>query len=673
MSRAGQSRATDPLRAAARATERRLRARRVVLTMGGEPTWIPVRPEGPEWHHAAVGPTKLGFAVAFAEALRREGLPGAVAVLAPGKHYAGEVNPRWALRLLWRRDGVALAPRAAVAGAGRWERKPLERLARRFRAALGVRQPWIAATDPVDPTAWVRVLPLDWVEGAWVGARWPLPRPIGLVETEGPAGLRLPLKELPEDCLRRALVLECRGGVVDLFIPPYLEPGFFALLEAFDAALPETPDRGPVRFAGYPPGASEVLDVVTLASDPGVIEGNLPPCRTWEEYDGWLRRFCRAAESAGLRSFRVAHDGSESGTGGGNHVLFGGPPDGLSPFFARPGWVASMLRYWHRHPALAYAFTGIYAGPSSQAPRADESGQEPVELEIACGILDRLPPGDHRDLIARSLRNLLTDRTGNAHRAEIALDKFWDPGSPAGCMGLIEFRAIESLPRPEWMSAVALLWRSILAMLLDRPEREPVAPHGAALHDRFFLPAFLRADLERVLDDLEAHGIALPRTVFREILDWRFPALLEADGVTVRAAHESWPLVGDSAAGTSRLVDASLRRIECTVPAGFLKSHRLTIQGRLPVWSRFPEGRGGFGLRFNALLCASAVHPSLLPDLPLELAVRSKGARTERVWVLDPGAVRFRDAGSRPARPIVGALAKAGPDRVTCDLRLGRV
>ena len=56
------------------------------------------------------------------------------------------------------------------------------------------------------------------------------------------------------------------------------------------------------------------------------------------------------------------------GSGGGAHLVFGGPSAPLSPFFVLPALLPSIIRYWQHHPALSYAFTGAYLGPSSQAP-----------------------------------------------------------------------------------------------------------------------------------------------------------------------------------------------------------------------------------------------------------------------------------------------------------------
>ena len=57
----------------------------VQLTLGGEPTYVPTNPEGPEWTYAAVGPTKLGYAWKVADHLLRNHMAGSAAFFCPGK------------------------------------------------------------------------------------------------------------------------------------------------------------------------------------------------------------------------------------------------------------------------------------------------------------------------------------------------------------------------------------------------------------------------------------------------------------------------------------------------------------------------------------------------------------------------------------------------------------
>ena len=80
----------------------------VLLTMGGEPTFVPVAPSGDEWRTAALGPTKLAYARQLARELVRSAWPGAVVLEISGKHFPGEPLPRWALLIQRRADGRPL-------------------------------------------------------------------------------------------------------------------------------------------------------------------------------------------------------------------------------------------------------------------------------------------------------------------------------------------------------------------------------------------------------------------------------------------------------------------------------------------------------------------------------------------------------------------------------------
>lgn len=665
----------SPLEGIASKITRRLEAAGVRLTLGGEPTYVPLKPEGAEWNVAAVGPTKLGYAYKLADALVAEYLPGAITIYSPGKQYPGEVNPRWVVNILANRDGSPLAPPPFLPTPP--TAASLQALQENLAAACGLpKRSWQRAIDPGDPRRPAAVLPLDHDGRRWHSKRWNIPGARGtapLIAAEGPVGLRLPLHLLPPDAMRRALTLELRDGAVHLFLPPLMQAPFKALLDVMVRLLAE--QRVPYFFEGYlPPDEDGSWTRLGLTADPGVLEVNLPPCETWQQYHQWLAVLERTGRKVGLCSTKRLPGGDMGGTGGGNHLIFGGPTLEENPFFGRPGWVASLLRYFQAHPCLAYLFTGMYVGPSSQAPRPDESARDLYDLDLAYRHFDTLPAGDHRYVIGETLRHLHIDISGNTHRSEISFDKFWNlAGPPSGAAGLIEFRAIESMPKAAWMSAVALLWQAIALFTLEHPAPAALTAHGDRLHDHFFLPGALWADLKLILADLQGSGLDLPEDVFRAIWEWRFPRLLDAtlpEGrLEVRRACESWPLLCETPSeggSTSRFVDTSIERLEITADEKLTAKCRLFANGRevkLPTC----------GLRYRRTALYPSLHPGLAPHLPLELKLTDLRGQpvSGGIFVLTEASRTFK-----PQRKSVYAIDLAHPAAksqlgfVTYDLRL---
>ncbi len=661
-------------------TEQILARHGVAITLGGEPTYVPFEPDGAEWNTTAVGPTKLATAYRYLEEVAKVVAPKGLCFFSPGKSYPGEINPRWTLHLLWRRDGRAMMKCArqrfgAREGGQTIPRTVLRQVQAEISRSLGLDSPWLRGVDPLESTRLTGVLPLDHQEGHWLSARWLPGRKTSfeLLGAEGPAGLRLPLSQVPEGVSRRALVLEVNGDCLDIFLPPLLRKPFAELLRKVGLILEKA--KLPFRLLGYVPSdENRRWEKLSAAPDPGVLEVNLPACATWREYDRWIRLLDAAAERAGLRPCKILSEEESVGTGGGNHLLFGGPSTDENAFFRRPGLVTSIIRYWQKHPSLSYLFTGHYVGSSSQAPRPDESSRALYDLEMAYRYLENLGEGDHRYIISETLRHLHTDGSGNTHRSEISFDKFWSVNWEGGCRGLIEFRAVETLPHPEWTSAVAALWIGLAALQLEKPCRTPLHDYAGTLHDRFFLPAYLWEDLERVLRDLGKIGIALPQPTFRAIWEWRFPAMLEVwdqgGAMVVRKAHEGWPLLCETpieGGSTSRFVDTSIERLEFLTDAGLAKKAEIFVGGHRLNLREFPGGKMGAGLRYRRTMLYPSLHPGISPHMPLRVSVVVDGGR--RDFLLQEGRRRFEASevkgrlSRKPCQSLRDSLA-------TCDLRL---
>jgi uncharacterized protein (DUF2126 family)/transglutaminase-like putative cysteine protease len=621
----------------AKHVEKTLASERVVLTMGGEPTFIPIKPEGPEWHFAAVGPTKLQYARAFAGKLVEGFLPGAMILYSPGKLYPGEVNPRWALQILQPGSKEALGvPKSNPES--RPDSKTLKSIRDRLNRELGLEDVWLQAKDPRAPKEPVWILPLDFRDEKWTTEQWAIRR-IELLKTEGPAGLRIPLNRLPEEAIKRALVFQPDDKGLTVFLPPLLTEQWEQLVRIITASIG---DRCAVDWQGYVPvDLPPTWTRLGFTADPGVLEVNMPPCKEWQEFQQWLVILEQIAETIGLRSFRA--EPLPAGTGGGAHLLFGGISIDENPFFTRPGWLASILRFWQHHPSLSYLFTGCYVGVSSQAPRPDESGNTLLDLELVYRQLQDLPAGDSRLQINELVRHLHTDVSGNTHRSETSFDKFWS--SPTGYYGLIEFRAIESLPKAEWTGAVALLWRALLTYLLKKPCRDSLKDFQIDLHDKYFLPTPLWADLTDVLSELAEFGFGFDPAIFREIWEWRFPAVLNQDGLTIRKALEGWPLLAETPSiggNTSRFVDTSIERFELAVASSFYQQYTLFVNGRELPFRSLSAKESIAGLRYRKSALYPSLHPQIGIQLPLSIVlVERETDRVHQQFKLDVGATKF--------------------------------
>ncbi|MCC6213388.1 MAG: transglutaminase family protein [Polyangiaceae bacterium] len=521
----------------------------------------------------------------------------------------------------------------------------------------------------------------------------------GQAVAPGPAPPGAPAEPLGPFDVRTALCVEPRGGRVCVFLPPLrAAEHFLELVAEVDAVRAEL--GVDVLLEGYPPPPSARLRKISVTPDPGVLEVNVPPTASAREYAGLLEQVWDAALHAGLHTEKYLLDGRQQGSGGGHHLTLGGPTPRSSPFLQRTDLLASLLTFVQHHPSLSYLFTGLFVGPTSQAPRVDEARHEALyELEIA---LDRAftargeaAPPWLGDLL---FRHLLVDLTGNTHRAEISLDKLHDPATPTGRQGLLELRAFE-MP-PHWQMAVAqgLLARQLVASFAREPYRAPLARWGQVLHDRFLLPYWLWRDFDDVLQHLEARDVPLPRDAYRPFLELRCPVVgrLEAGDVLVelRNALEPWHVLGEeqTSGGTARFVDSSMERVEVRVEGLVPERHVVLVNGyRLPLRATGRAGEHVAGVRFRAWAPPHALHAHLGIHHPLRLDVvdawakRSLGACAYHVWHPEgrsydtPPLTRFEAAARRAARfteesplqwRVEARPADAHPDAPYCvDLR----
>ncbi|MEO8699905.1 MAG: transglutaminase family protein [Kofleriaceae bacterium] len=569
-------------------------------------------------------------------------------------------------------------------------------------------------------------------EGRWITERWKLRREhLFLLPGDSPLGLRLPLasviagappiewSEAPDwpdprradppvavqppkpgvtAHLRTALAIEPRAGQLWMFVPPLPSfDDFCALVAAIDRVRQATGIA--IHLEGYPPPPSPAQKRFAVTPDPGVLEVNLPPAASSREASELHRVVFDAALASGLTAERYLLDGRAAGSGGGNHITIGGPSAQQSPWLARPDLLASLVTFAQHHPSLSYMFTGMFVGPTSQGPRVDEARHDALyELELALPRLFETPvaPAWQVDGL---LRHLLVDVAGSTHRAEISIDKLFDPGTPYGRQGLVELRAFEMPPHPRMAAAQAMLVRALVAAFVAEPYQHPLVRWGGTLHDRFLLPYWQWRDFTDVLGHLAARGFALPEDAFRPFVELRCPlaGTLEAEGgsVEIRNAIEPWHVLGEEAAqggGTARYVDSSMERLELRTRGLDPERYVVTVNTAI-VPMRDGSGRDVRvgGVRFRAWCPPHALHPHLGIHHPLRVdlidtwAKRGVAGGAYHVWHpegrgFDAAPLTRVEAAARRARrftiegptpwPIQARAIPAHPEQpYTLDLR----
>ncbi len=655
----------------------------VGLTMGGEPTFVSCDDfESPQWRTEALGSDKRRLAAQLLQRLeQRFSIGGTLLHYGLGKLYPGEEFPRWSLGCYWREDCIPIWHNPLLRAEDGKDYGHTRATAERFTLALvrrlGISRAGILPTHDSLKEDWAGyVVPLLPVRHRgqlrWSTCRWLLSdgcESIPLLRGESQIGLRLPFHaivwsetlaeeadppldsvpivtqgaplESPPNSICIALGIEIRSGTLRVFLPPLASArSFIDLITALEETAGAT--GIPVLIEGYPPPANVGISGFQIAPDPGVIEVNIHPAATWSALVEQTTLLYEEARQCHLGTEKYTLEGHRISTGGGAHITIGGKTRQESPLLRRPDLLRSLLGYWQNHPSLSYLFSGLFVGPTSQAPRLDEARHETLyELEIA---FQALQPGQEiaPEVLDCLLGNLLVDVTGNTHRTALCIDKLYPSQNPRLQLGLLEFRGF-AMPPHAHMRLLQLLWiRALVAKFWHHPYTEPLIRWGTALHDRFLLPYYLRQDLQTAIAELHQAGYSFEIDWFEPFLEFRFPiygiaTVEDREGrpmqLELRQAIEPWHVIGDDAnsGSSSRTVDASMERIQVTLRGADranASSYEVTCNHyRIPLVKTALPGEWVGGVRFRARQKAFVSHPAVSPHRSLVFEVVERQTR----------------------------------------------
>ncbi|WP_339705429.1 transglutaminase family protein [uncultured Kriegella sp.] len=430
--------------------------------------------------------------------------------------------------------------------------------------------------------------------------------------------------------VRTAICAEVRDGKLFLFLPPLdSAEDFLDLVASIEATAKEL--EVPIIMEGYEPPRDNRLEVLKITPDPGVIEVNVHPAKNWQELtDNTLKLYAEAKKSRlGTEKFML--DGKHTGTGGGNHVTLGGVTPADSPLLRNPQLLRSLLTFWQHHPGLSYLFSGAFIGPTSQAPRVDEARLENLyELEIA---FSQIPEDKEVPfwLTDRLFRHLLTDITGNTHRAEFCIDKLYSPDSSSGRLGILELRAFDMPPHAQMSLMQMLLVRTLVSWFWKKPYKHDLVRWGTELHDKFLLEHYVKEDLRDIVSQLNEAGYPFKLDWFDPFFEFRFPlyGMVEINSMEIelRMAIEPWNVLGEemSGRGTARYVDSSLERVQIKIKNFTEERYSLTCNGvKIALNSTGTKGEYVAGVRYKAWDPWSALHPTIAVDVPLVFDIVDK-------------------------------------------------
>jgi hypothetical protein len=234
----------------------------------------------------------------------------------------------------------------------------------------------------------------------------------------------------------RDLCVEPRDGRLYVFMPPVRE------LEDYLDLVPRIEETAAELQMPCHRGLPSAPDDRRLPAQgharPRRDRGQHPSRATWDELVKITPHVLyEEARQCRLGTEKFMLDGRHTGTGGGNHIVLGGPTPADSPLPA-PARSAAQPAHLLAQPPVAVVPVLRPVHRPDQPGAAHRRGPQRLALRARDSRSGRSAAGRQRrrGWWTARFRHLLTDATGNTHRAEFCIDKLYSPDSATGRLGL---------------------------------------------------------------------------------------------------------------------------------------------------------------------------------------------------------------------------------------------
>ncbi len=421
------------------------------------------------------------------------------------------------------------------------------------------------------------------------------------------------------------------------------------------------------------PGANRGLPAADR-SGPGALRGDArsrrargqhPPARTSRELVAQHRPRSTPARASASRARSSSSTGARPAPAAATTSRSAAPPPTTARSCAGRICSRSLLAFAQHHPSLSYLFTGLFVGPTSQAPRIDEARHDALyELEIA------LPAASGHAGAAAAVagRRALPPPARRRHRQhaphrDLHRQAVRSPTAPAGGRGWSSFARSRCRRTPRWRSrSISSCGRSSRASG-RAPYRAPLVRWGKCST----IGSSCRTSSGRTSKTCSRHA-SRPVTTARTTGSGRSSSSAfrcsagRAGGdveLELRNAIEPWHVLGEEAppAGTARYVDSSIERVEVRAFGLTEGATSSPCNGlRLPLHATGTAGKHVGGVRFRAWQPPSCSAADLGIHHPLHIeVVDSWRTRARRVHVPRgaPGRTSATD------RPVNAAAAES--------------